>query len=163
MMKNVLLLIALLFSVTNGLVSPSASRHRTTSAAGVSRETVVMMPDVLEKQTVRAGDPAVLDRPDVVERKERVENPSKENSRSGGDAWEVRIYNDGMNTREHVARSLVQVTGISEMVAYQTMMRAHQNGIATVGKWCFEIAEVYNEGLGKNGIISDIVPVDEEP
>jgi ATP-dependent Clp protease adapter protein ClpS len=42
------------------------------------------------------------------------------------------------------------------------MMRAHQNGIATVGKWCFEIAEVYNEGLRKNGIISDIVPVDEE-
>jgi ATP-dependent Clp protease adapter protein ClpS len=67
-----------------------------------------------------------------------------------------------MNTREHVARTLVQVTGISEMVAYQTMMRAHQNGIATVGKWCFEIAEVYNEGLRKNGIISDIVPVDEE-
>jgi ATP-dependent Clp protease adapter protein ClpS len=163
MMKAVFLLIALLLSVSNGLVSPSAaSRQTSVSAASVSRDTVVMMPTMVERQTVRAGDPAILDRPDVVERIERVENPSKERSRSGGDAWEVRIYNDGMNTREHVARSLVQVTGITEMVAYQTMMRAHQNGIATVGKWCFEIAEVYNEGLRKNGIISDIVPVDEE-
>jgi hypothetical protein len=28
-------------------------------------------------------------------------------------------------TREHVSRSLVQVTGLSEYQAYQTMMRAH--------------------------------------
>ena len=45
---------------------------------------------------------------------------------------------------------------------YQTMMLAHQNGMASVGKWCFEIAELYNEGLRKNGIISDIVPVGED-
>lgn len=80
----------------------------------------------------------------------------------GGENWEVRIYNDGMNTREHVARSLVRITGMSEMSAYQTMMQAHQNGIAVVGRWSFEIAELYNEGLRKNGIISDMVPVDEE-
>lgn len=159
-MMNVFLLIALFFSVGNGLTSPATTRH--TSSATVYRETVVMMPATLERESVRAGGPAVLERPDVVERREKVENPSKERSRSGGDAWEVRIYNDGMNTREHVARALVQVTGLSEMTAYQTMMRAHQDGIATVGKWCFEIAEVYNEGLRNNGIISDIVPVDEE-
>ena len=102
-----------------------------------------------------------MDRPQT-ERKENADSPRKERSRVGGEEWEVRIYNDGMNTREHVARSLVQVTGLSEFKAYQTMMRAHQDGIASVGQWCFEVAEMYNEGLQNSGIISDIVPVDEE-
>lgn len=105
-----------------------------------------------------AGGPAVLDRPST----EGVRTPEKERKQEGGDAWEVRIYNDGMNTREHVARSLVQITGMAEMTAYQTMMTAHQNGIASVGMFCFEIAEMYNEGLRKEGIVSDIIPVDED-
>lgn len=104
------------------------------------------------------GGPAVLDRPSS----ERIRTPEKERKQEGGEAWEVRIYNDGMNTREHVARSLVQITGMAEMTAYQTMMTAHQNGIASVGMFCFEIAEMYNEGLRKQGIVSDIIPVDED-
>lgn len=110
--------------------------------------------------------PAVLDRPSVVERTDADrlvdQDPTKESKRMGGEAWEVRIYNDGLNTREHVARSLVQVTGKSEMDAYQTMMQAHQNGIAVVGRWVYEVAEMYAEGLKKNGIVADMVPVDEE-
>lgn len=102
----------------------------------------------------------MLERPQVEEKKKN--GPNKERSNAGSETWEVRIYNDGMNTREHVARALVQVTGLSEFGAYQTMMQAHQNGIAAVGRWCFEVAEMYNEGLRTNGIISDIVPVDEE-
>jgi len=111
-----------------------------------------------EKTVKRTGGPAVLDRPS----QERIRTPSKERNQEGGAAWEVRIYNDGMNTREHVARALVQITGMAEMTAYQTMMTAHQNGIASVGMFCFEIAEMYNEGLRKEGIVSDIVPVDED-
>jgi len=61
-----------------------------------------------------------------------------------------------------VARSLVQVTGQSEFAAYQTMMQAHQNGIAVVGRWTYEVAEMYAEGLKKNGIVADMVPVDED-
>jgi len=80
----------------------------------------------------------------------------------GSEAWEVRIYNDGLNTREHVARSLVQVTGLSELQAYQTMMQAHQNGIAAVGRWVYEVAEMYHDALKKKGIVCDIIPVDEE-
>jgi ATP-dependent Clp protease adaptor protein ClpS len=129
------------------------------------RETSIVMmgssSSTIEREQVRTGGPAVLDRP-VTERKEKVDSPVKERSPVGGEAWEVRIYNDGMNTREHVARSLVQITGMTEMTAYQTMMMAHQNGIASVGRFCFEIAEMYNEGLRTQGIISDIVPVDED-
>jgi len=123
------------------------------------RDGVTMMPATLEK------GPAVLDRPQVLEpatKERRSEAPRKERKGMGSEAWEVRIYNDGLNTREHVARSLVQVTGMSEMVAYQTMMQAHQNGIAVVGRWVYEVAEMYHDALRKNGIVCDIVPVDEE-
>lgn len=142
--------------------SSSTSSHHV--VWGISSTTTTCSgPATIEKETVRTpgGGPAVLDRPSTVQ-KERVDNPVRERSREGGEAWEVRIYNDGMNTREHVARSLVQITGMTEMTAYQTMMQAHQNGIAAVGRFCFEVAEMYNDGLRKQGIISDIIPVDEE-
>lgn len=105
-----------------------------------------------------AEAPAVLERPAT----KKSSSPSKQRHREGGETWEVRIYNDGDNTREHVARALVQITGMGEMNAYQTMMMAHQNGIASVGMFAFEVAEVYNEGLQKQGIVSDIIPVDED-
>ena len=174
-MKNIAFafLVSLLFSVGNAFVKPLGSAistrvesSSTTSTSiwgvSVSQEPLVMMPATIEKETIKTGGgPAVLDRPEV-QRKEKPDSHVRERTREGSDAWEVRIYNDGMNTREHVARSLVQVTGLTEMIAYQTMMRAHQDGIAVVGRYHFEIAEVYNEGLQKNGIISDIAPVDED-
>jgi ATP-dependent Clp protease adapter protein ClpS len=168
MIKNVALvfLFSVLFSVGSAFVAPLGSASRVgaqTSVWGVatSRDALVMMPATIEKETIKTSGPAVLDRPQL-ERKERADSPSKQRTREGGDDWEVRIYNDGMNTREHVARSLVQVTGLTEFLAYQTMMRAHQNGIAVVGQWVFEVAEMYHEGLQTNGIISDLVPVEEE-
>ena len=110
--------------------------------------------------------PAVLERPTTIERQQQHDVdrvPSKQQrQRQGSEAWEVRIYNDGLNTREHVARSLVQVTGLSELQAYQTMMQAHQNGIAAVGRWVYEVAEMYHDALKKKGIVCDIIPVDEE-
>lgn len=163
---NCLFIFTVLLSVAGALVLPKTTPSRQVSrtlvwAVPATRNTVKMMPATLEREKVRTSGPAVLDLPQV-ERKNREGAPVKERSRVGGEEWEVRIYNDGMNTREHVSRSLVQITGLSELSAYQTMMQAHQNGIATVGRWCFEIAEMYNEGLKKNGIISDIVPVDED-
>lgn len=119
-------------------------------------------PATLEKELVRTGGgPAVLERPETA-RKQQVEDPRKERKGMGSEAWEVRIYNDGLNTREHVARSLVQVTGMSEMDAYQTMMQAHLNGLATVGRYIYEVAEMFHDALKKNGIVCDIVPVEEE-
>lgn len=132
---------------------------RLNDAFASSSALAMAAPATIEREkTVKrtAGAPAVQERTST----SRV--PAKERNQEGGEAWEVRIYNDGMNTREHVARSLVQITGMAEMTAFQTMMLAHQNGIASVGMFCFEIAEMYNEGLRKEGIVSDIIPVDEE-
>ena len=116
MMKTVLFLIAILSTLANGLVTPTTSAHSKTmiTAAAVTRDNLVMMPAVLEKEKIRTAGPAVLDRPTT---EKKSDSPRKERSRTGGESWEVRIYNDGMNTREHVARSLVQVTGLSEMSA----------------------------------------------
>jgi ATP-dependent Clp protease adaptor protein ClpS len=139
-----------------------ASSVRLQRAAFASTSVLNMAgPATIEREkTVKrtGGGPAVLDRPSS----EKIRTPAKERNQGGGEAWEVRIYNDGNNTREHVARSLVQITGMAEMTAYQTMMTAHQDGIASVGMFCFEIAEMYNEGLRNQGIVSDIIPVDEE-
>jgi len=104
--------------------------------------------------------PSVLEAPS--ELKKSSSSPSKERKSVGSEAWEVRIYNDGLNTREHVARCLVQITGLAEITAYQTMMQAHQNGIAVVGRWIYERAEMYRDALKKSGILCDMVPVDED-
>jgi ATP-dependent Clp protease adapter protein ClpS len=121
-----------------------------------------MMPSTLERPTVNPGaaGPAVLDRPEVEKRQSK--EPIKESKNTGSEAWEVRIYNDGKNTREFVARCLVQVTGLKEIEAYQTMMQAHQNGIAVVGRYNYERAEMYHDALKQNGIVCDLVPVEEE-
>lgn len=102
----------------------------------------------------------MLDRP--VEESKKLRDTTKEKKYTSDSGWEVRIYNDGTNTREHVARCLVQLTGLSEVAAYQTMMQAHQNGIAVVGRWMFERAEMYRDALAKNGILCDMVPVEED-
>jgi ATP-dependent Clp protease adaptor protein ClpS len=106
------------------------------------------------------GGPAVLDRPQVLERTTKEQKSTT--VRRGNEAWEVRIYNDGMNTREHVARCLVQVTSLSEVQAYTCMMQAHQHGMAVVGRWVYEIAEMYHAALQDHGIVCDLVPVEEE-
>jgi ATP-dependent Clp protease adaptor protein ClpS len=179
--RFLLVLLSLVGCSYSAFVAPSRTVHtgtKTTAAWGsntntvssfcrmetqrhaAQRDALVMMPraGLLEKE---GTGPAVLDRPEI-SRKERVEDPVKERKDLGSEAWEVRIYNDGLNTREHVARALVQVTGMSEMGAYQTMMQAHQNGIAVVGRWVYEVAEMYHDALKKNGIVCDLVPVEEE-
>jgi ATP-dependent Clp protease adaptor protein ClpS len=139
-------------------------QQRQVQTWGVSSSSLSMAgPSILEREITKiGGGPAVLDRPSTQVEERVVDDPSKQRKNIGNEAWEVRIYNDGLNTREHVARSLVQVTGMTEMTAYQTMMQAHQNGIAVVGRFLYEIAEMYHDELRKNGIVCDLVPVEEE-
>mmetsp|Transcript_8890 Transcript_8890/g.19080 ORF Transcript_8890/g.19080 Transcript_8890/m.19080 type:complete len:182 (-) Transcript_8890:214-759(-) len=138
------------------------SREPSPPLFALNRNVVTMMPTTLDRPAVKVGGgPAVLDRPAVAEKKSS-EAPTKERKSVGSEAWEVRIYNDGVNTREFVARCLVQITGLTEMGAYQTMMQAHHNGLAVVGRYPYERAEMYHDALKTNGILCDLVPVDEE-
>eukprot|EP00558_Chaetoceros_sp_UNC1202_P010738 CAMPEP_0197237610 /NCGR_PEP_ID=MMETSP1429-20130617/4399_1 /TAXON_ID=49237 /ORGANISM="Chaetoceros sp., Strain UNC1202" /LENGTH=172 /DNA_ID=CAMNT_0042696643 /DNA_START=130 /DNA_END=648 /DNA_ORIENTATION=+ len=147
-----------------GVTSESSAVRRiptTSLSATFEMDELVMMPSTIERTNVDVGgSPAVLDRPAVEKNQEK--SPSKERKSTGSGAWEVRIYNDGKNTREFVARCLVQIVGVTEFTAYQTMMQAHQNGLAVVGTYVYEVAEMYYGALKKNGIVCDLVPVDEE-
>ncbi len=75
------------------------------------------------------------------------------------DLWEVRVYNDNINTHEWVARCLVVIADATEWQAYQTTKAAHQEGDAFLGLYEKEIAEIYTEGLRQQGIIVRMFPV----
>jgi ATP-dependent Clp protease adapter protein ClpS len=42
------------------------------------------------------------------------------------------------------------------------MMEAHNNGMGVVGRYAFEVAELYYASLQENGLLVDMVPVEEE-
>lgn len=131
------------------------------SRVAASRHTALHA--VIEKEApLKTPGPAVLEPETDTERPRTGNDRDTRKERAGNEAWEVRIYNDGLNTREHVARSLVQITGLSEGSAYSTMMQAHKNGMAVVGRWVYEIAEMYHDALRTQGIVCDLVAVDEE-
>ncbi len=156
-----------------GIVGPSTTTavtptiSRTLGGAPFVADTldVVRRAPATSVSTVRMSA-TTIERPKttetVVEKtRKRARAPAKERKQSGSESWEVRIYNDVMNTREFVARCLVQLVGLSEIAAYQTMMQAHQNGLAVVGRYAFERAEMYHEALTSNGIMCDMIPVDD--
>jgi len=123
----------------------------------------IVLHAVIEKEApLKTPGPAVLEPQTDSDGMKNKTYRDRKDQRQGIDEWEVRIFNDGLNTREHVARSLVQITGMTESNAYKTMMQAHQNGLAVVGRYAYEIAEMYNEGLGQQGIVSDLIPVEDQ-
>ena len=67
-----------------------------------------------------------------------------------------------MNKREFVARCLTEVCSLSDGAAYQCMMKAHQIGIAVVGQYHLEMAELYRDQLTEHGLMIDMVPVDDD-
>jgi ATP-dependent Clp protease adaptor protein ClpS len=129
-------------------------------------EAFTVLPNQVTKVTpVFASGPATLEPPvkertieKVEEKEEKVE--SQQNVKRGG--WAVRLFNDPMNKREFVAMCLSKIVGLSDGQAYQVMMQAHQNGVAVVGRFDLERAELYKTALIDNGLTCDMVPVDEE-
>jgi ATP-dependent Clp protease adaptor protein ClpS len=156
----------LLALVATSSFSPIAasSSSRVSGVWGTTRQqSPVILNAVIEKEApLKTPGPAVLEPETDSDGSRTGASRTEKREKKGNEAWEVRIYNDGLNTREHVARSLVQITGMSENGAYSTMMQAHQNGIAVVGRWVYEIAEMYHEALRKQGIVCDLVPVEEK-
>lgn len=75
--------------------------------------------------------------------------------------WEVKVYNDNINTHEWVARCLVMVVAQTEWQAYQTTKLAHQQGEACLGIWEQELAQRFVEGLSQQGLVVDMFPVND--
>jgi ATP-dependent Clp protease adapter protein ClpS len=109
--------------------------------------------------------PAVLEPPTKETTVEKVEKKEEKkesafNYKKGG--WAVRLFNDPFNKREFVSMVLCKICGLSDGQSYQVMMQAHKNGVSVVGRYDFERAELYKTALVENGLLSDMIPVDED-
>jgi ATP-dependent Clp protease adapter protein ClpS len=110
-----------------------------------------------------ADGPAVLDRPETIEDVDvDKDNKTEMDEKFSSGGWEIRLFNDPFNKREFVARCLSTVCGKTDTESYQIMMAAHKNGMGVVGLYMFEIAELYYSSLKENGLLVDMVKVDDE-
>jgi len=85
----------------------------------------------------------------------------KKNEKTGGEKFQVRLYNDPFNKREFVARCLVEICGKNDGEAFAVMMEAHNNGKGVIGRYMFEQAETYLTSLKEQGLMVDMVPVED--
>lgn len=102
-----------------------------------------------------------IERPETVE-KVKDEGKVQKDEKLGSEGWMVRLYNDPMNKREFVARCLTEICGLSDGAAYDTMMQAHLNGLAVIGRYMYERAEMYYTSLREHGLFVDMVPVEDD-
>ena len=56
----------------------------------------------------------------------------------------------------------MEICGLDDGAAYNVMMKAHQQGIAVVGNYHFELAELYKTRLSNEGLFIDMIPADDE-
>lgn len=94
--------------------------------------------------------------------KEVIKENDSESEQEKDRGWLVRLYNDPMNKREFVAMCLMEVCGLDDGASYTIMMKAHQTGIAVIGNYHREMAEMYKERLLGEGLLIDMVPADDE-
>ena len=163
-MKYPLTIIFVLLSVVgcSGFVSPG--RNLPPSSSILSRSGVVSTTSMSA-----GGGPAVLEPPTkesetkIKEIKNiEIDDKTESKSRNGKDDWEVRLWNDPFNKREFVARCLATVCGKSDTESFQIMMHAHKNGMGVIGRYQFEIAELYHNSLREQGLMIDMIPVEDE-
>lgn len=113
----------------------------------------------------RMAGPAVLEPPTVTPEtveKEDIDEKAKDEKKHKKGGWAVRLFNDPMNKREFVAMCLSKITGLTDGQAYQVMMQAHKNGVSVVGRYDQERAELYRDSLRDNGLVVDMVPVEDD-
>ncbi len=96
------------------------------------------------------------------EQKQVVDENDTEEQDAKDRGWLVRLYNDPMNKREFVARCLMEICSLDDGEAYNVMMKAHQLGIAVIGNYHREMAELYKMRLSGEGLFIDMIPADDE-
>ena len=105
---------------------------------------------------VAAPAPVKKEQKQVVDENDTEEQDAKDRG------WLVRLYNDPMNKREFVARCLMEICSLDDGEAYNVMMKAHQLGIAVIGNYHREMAELYKMRLSEEGLFIDMIPADDE-
>lgn len=91
-----------------------------------------------------------------------TETPTRENTerdQSVEPPYKVILHNDDFTPMEHVIAVLRKVIPrMSVKQAMDIMLDAHKNGKAVVVKCHKELAELYQESLNNEGLISTIEP-----
>eukprot|EP00284_Hemiselmis_tepida_P018249 CAMPEP_0174919222 /NCGR_PEP_ID=MMETSP1355-20121228/3546_1 /TAXON_ID=464990 /ORGANISM="Hemiselmis tepida, Strain CCMP443" /LENGTH=175 /DNA_ID=CAMNT_0016164439 /DNA_START=193 /DNA_END=720 /DNA_ORIENTATION=- len=137
---------------TGATCSPRAHSSHTSGVAGVRAQFAepdgpVKMPDTFNpseyqmEREEKKGATAVLDRPRL--------DPGKK--------YKVLLFNDDKNTREFVIDTLIKVIpGMTTDKAKLITGEAHNNGMAVVGIWMYELAEAYSDLLNSAGLRSEV-------
>ena len=166
-------------SLVTGFVSNGNNgSHRTTAVAYYYRPaTASMMHPLVEMKTTPTAAitirntqlrMAVIEAPPAApakqqQKKQKVTISNDNQSDASKDrGWLVRLYNDPMNKREFVSRCLMEICGLGDGQAYNVMMKAHQTGIAVIGNYPRELAEMYKVKLSGEGLLIDMVPADDD-
>jgi ATP-dependent Clp protease adapter protein ClpS len=139
--------------VSNGSHSPA---YRSVQVQGV-RPVTSSFPSTTRRYMA-------VDAPAPVKKKEKkVTNESDTQGEAEKDrGYLVRLYNDPMNKREFVAKCLMEICGLDDGMSFNIMMKAHQVGIAVIGNYHRELAEMYKMRLSGEGLLIDMVPADDE-
>ena len=158
-MKLVLLSAAARLAVVAAFVSSGSHSTAYRSAAAARAPPMSPPPSSTTRLDMSTAAPAA-----PVKKRERKEDVGVD-TRDESDkdrGWLVRLYNDPMNKREFVARCLTEICGLGDGAAYGVMMRAHQNGIAVIGNYHRELAELHKARLSGEGLFVDMVPADDD-
>ena len=107
----------------------------------------------LSPMWLKMAGPAVME-PETIEKVDADVDEDKKtqmDQRTSDGGWEIRLFNDPFNKREFVARCLTTICGKSDSESYSIMMEAHKNGMGVIGRYMFEVAELYYGSLQENG------------
>jgi ATP-dependent Clp protease adaptor protein ClpS len=76
--------------------------------------------------------------------------------RSGSETGSLILYNDDINTFEHVIKSLVEVCGHDSVQAEQCAMIVHFNGSCEVRMGVVEVLNAMSRSLNAKGLNSKV-------
>jgi len=76
--------------------------------------------------------------------------------KSGGESASLILFNDDVNTFEHVIRSLVEVCGHDEVQAEQCALIVHFKGKCEVRLGPVEVLNAMSRSLNKKGLNSKV-------
>jgi len=145
--------------------STSNHHHHITRRATTTATTALLAPS-WSSSYFSSLSSTVIDSPTITEDDIVIEilkdSETKSQEKNGKDGWEIRLFNDPMNHRTFVAKCLNEICGKSDSESYQIMMQAHKSGMGIVGRYPYEIAELYYGSLKAEGLTVDMVQVDDE-
>jgi ATP-dependent Clp protease adaptor protein ClpS len=79
-----------------------------------------------------------------------------DNSKSGGESSSLILYNDNINTFDHVIKSLVEVCGHDSVQAEQCALIVHFKGNCEVKTGMIEVLNAMSRALNAKGLNSKV-------